>query len=99
MESATVCMACWPGHWGLVLRSRPEVAVLTSASIDIISIREEFEVLGGGDIGFLSSALNSPDVPCIDLCDLKKEDVLNKEGMGIFGRHPEYLPAMIRKKF
>ena len=69
MESATVCMACWPGHWGLVLRSRPEVAVLTSASIDIISIREEFEVLGGGDIGFLSSALNSPDVPCISACN------------------------------
>lgn len=92
-------MACWPASWVLALQSRPDACIPTSPSIDIVNICEEFEVLGGGDINSLRSALESPSAICDDFCNVERledEDVLAEKGMSVFGRHSEYLLVGIR---
>lgn len=88
-------MSCWPGQLGLVHRESLH-PVPATASVDTLLSPESFEVLGGGDFGFLLSALGSDDAPANHCSSIKKLDDMNEqmEEYRVFRRKDEYISAI-----
>lgn len=91
-------MSCWPGQLPLLHRDtrRP---VPASASVDTLSSFGSFEMLGGGDIEALRSALFSDDVPLVRPDTLETLEVKNKstQGFGVFKKRDDYVADMMPK--
>lgn len=93
--NAAISMSCWPGQLGLVRRGSL-VPIPATASVDIWQSPEPFEVLGGGDIEALRSALSADHAPCEHCHNSDKLDDRNlqEEEYRVFRRRDEYILAI-----
>lgn len=88
-------MSCWSGQLGLVHRESL-LPVPATASVVTLSCPEPFEVLGGGDIEALRSALASDDASPNHCSSIKKLDDMNEQTKEyrVFRRKDEYISAI-----